>query len=183
MKLKLLFFLFLVSNLNAQNTEIVEKDSLKRKSIEQFREIYWNNLLKPVSWTNDYENLYSENEQAKLDSIITEFEKETTIEIGIVTIDTIKTSKENFDNLSLHIAQTWGIGKKDKDNGILIAISKGHRRIRIQNGNGIEKIITDKETSEIIENYIIPAFKREEYYNGTFIGLNEIIRLLQTKLK
>lgn len=81
MKLKLLFFLFLVSNLNAQNTEIVPKDNLKTKSIELFREIYWNNLPKPVSWTNDYENLFSDVERTKLDSIITKFEKETTIEI------------------------------------------------------------------------------------------------------
>lgn len=181
MKLKLLFFLFLVSNLNAQNTEIVPKDNLKTKSIELFREIYWNNLPKPVSWTNDYENLFSDVERTKLDSIITKFEKETTIEISIVTIDTIKTSKEKFEDLTLHIAQTWKIGKAEKDNGILIGISKGYRRIRIQNGNGIEKIITDEETKKIIENYFIPEFKKGEYYKGTLNGLREIINVLKSK--
>ncbi len=184
MKLKLLFplfFLFLVTNLNAQNTEIVEKDSLRIKSIELFRDIYWNNLPKPVSWTNDYENLFSEIEQTKLDSIISKFEKETSIEISIVTIDTIKTAKEKFDDLTLHIAQTWQIGKAEKGNGILIGISKGYRRIRIQNGNGIEKIITDEETKKIIENYFVPEFKKGEYYYGTLNGLCEIIRLLKYK--
>lgn len=181
MKLKLLFFLFLVINLKAQNTENVEKDSLKIKSIELYREIYWNNLPKPVSWTNDYEDLFSEVEQAKLDSIISKFEKETSIEIAIVTIDTLQTSKEKFEDLTLHIAQTWKIGKVEKDNGILIGISKGYRTIRIQNGYGIEKIITDEETKKILENYFIPEFKKDEYYQGTLNGLCEIIRLLKYK--
>jgi uncharacterized protein len=180
---KYIFLFFFAINLNAQNKEVIKNDSLKNKSLELFRKTFWGNLPKPVSQTNDYENLYSDAEQTKVDSIITKFEKETTFEIGIVTIDTIKTSKENFDNLSLHIAQTWGIGKKDKDNGILIAISKGYRRIRIENGNGTEKIITEKETSEIIENYFIPEFRKGEYYNGTLNGLSEIIKLLKTKLQ
>lgn len=181
MKLKLLFFLFLVYNLNAQNTEIVENDNLRKKTIEQFREVYWNNLPKPISWTNDYENLFSDVEQTKLDSIISKFEKETSIEISIVTIDTIKTSNEKFEDLTLHIAKSWKIGKVEKENGILIAISKGYRKIRIQNGNSITRIITDEETKKILENYFVPEFKKGEYFNGTLIGLCEIINLLKLK--
>jgi uncharacterized protein len=166
-----------------QYREKSNKQKEKRNaSISEFREIYWNNLPKPVSWTNDYENLFTETEQKKLDSIISKFEKETEIEISIVTIDTIKVSKENFDDLTLHIAKSWGIGKTEKDNGILIGISKGYRRIRIQNGNGIEKIITDEETKNIIENYFIPEFKKGEYYNGTLNGLRELIKLLKRKI-
>ena len=177
----LLFFLFAI-NLNAQKTDTIKNDNLKSKSVEIVRKLFRYSLPKPISWTNDYENLYSQEEQTKLDSIISKFEYETTVEIGIVTIDTLKTSSEDFEDLSLHIAQTWGIGKKEKDNGILIAISKGHRRIRIQNGNGIEKIITDEETSEIIQNYFIPEFKKGEYFNGTLKGLQELISLLKSKL-
>jgi len=93
----------------------------------------------------------------------------------------MKTSKDKFEDLSLHIAKTWGVGKKYKDNGILIAISKGYRQIRIQNGNGIEKIITDDETKEIIDKYFIPDFKKGKYYDGTLKGLIELIKLLKSK--
>lgn len=182
MNFRLFFLLFLALNLNAQNTEINQKDSLKSKSIEILREIYWNNLPKPVSWTNDYEDLFTEIEQTKFDSIISKFEKETSIEISIVTIDTIKVSEENFEDLTLHIAKTWRIGKTGKDNGILIGICNGYRRIRIQNGNGIEKIITDEETKNIIEKYFIPEFRKSEYYNGTLSGLCELIKLLKSKI-
>lgn len=173
--------MFISTNVCGQTTNIIAKDTLKEKSLTMFRQVFWDNLPKPINWTNDYEDLYSDNEQIKLDSIISQFERETTIEIGIVTIDTTKTSEEKFEELSLQIAQTWGVGKKDKDNGILIAISKGYRKIRIVNGNGIEKIITDNETKEIIDKYFIPDFKEGNYYDGTLKGLTELIKLLKSK--
>ena len=93
---KCILFYFFAINLYAQNTQEVKSYSLINKSIELSRKEFWDNLPKPTNWTNDYENLYSDAEQKTLDSIITEFERETTFEIGIVTIDTIKVAKENF---------------------------------------------------------------------------------------
>jgi uncharacterized protein len=179
---KCILFCFFAINLYAQNTQVVKSDSQINKSLELSRKEFWDSLPKPTNWTNDYENLYSEAEQIILDSIITEFEKETSFEIGIVTIDTSKVAKENFNNLSLHIAKTWGIGKKNKDNGILIFISRGHKKIRIENGTGTEKIINEKETSEMIENYFIAEFRKDKFYDGTLNGLKAIIKLLKSKL-
>lgn len=170
--------LFFAVNLSAQNTESINKDSLKT---ELSRKTFWDNLPNPVGWTNDYEDLYSKNEQIILNRMITDFESETTIEVGIVTIDTLKTAKENFEKLSLHIAQTWGIGKKGKNNGILIAISKEYRKIRIEHGNGIEKIITEEEMNSIIDDYFIPEFRKGEYFKGTLNSLEEIFKLLKSK--
>jgi uncharacterized protein len=178
----LILSLFTFINVCGQQTRnVIARDTLKEKSLSSSRQIFWDNLPKATNWTNDYEDLYSNNEQTKLDSIISKFELETTIEIAIVTIDNTKTTKDKFEDLSLHIAKTWGVGKKNKDNGVLIAISKGYRQIRIQNGNGIEKIITDNETKEIIDKYFIPDFKKGKYYDGTLKGLIELIKLLKSK--
>lgn len=181
---KIIFItVFLIfSNVWCQKNEAEKTDSLKTKSIELYRQVFWNNIPKPTNWTNDYEDLFTEKQQNELNIILNTFEQETTIEIVIVTIDTIKVSKENFVDLSLHIAKTWEIGKPNKDNGILIAISNGYKSIRIQNANGIEKIITDNETKEIIDNYFIPEFKTGNYFNGTLVGLKELIKLLKTKI-
>jgi len=179
-----ILILFLAFSTKAQDAIYTGKvDSLKAKSVEVYRQIFWDNLPKPLNWTNDYENLFSDEEEIKLNQIISDFEKETTVEIAIVTIDTFKVSKEKFEDLTLHIARTWGAGKKEKSNGILIAISKGYRQIRIQNGDGITPILSDEETSEIIQNQIIPYFKKEEYFEGTQAGLFEIIKLLKVRLK
>lgn len=184
MKTIFILILSLFTSINVcgqQTNNVIAQDSLKEKSLAMFRQTFWNNLPKPINWTNDYEDLYSDEEQNNLNEIISKFEQETTIEISIVTINTTKTSEEKFEEMSLHIAKTWEIGKKDKDNGVLIAISKGHRKIRIQNGNGIEKIITDNETKEIIDKFFIPDFKKGNYYDGTLKGLVELINLLKSK--
>ena len=117
-----------------------------------------------------------------MNQIIADFEKETTVEIAIVTIDTFKVSKEKFNDLSLHIARTWGVGKNEKSNGILIAISIGYRQIRIQNGDGISSILSDDETAKIIRNQIIPYFKKEDYFEGTKAGILKLIELLRKRL-
>lgn len=160
----------------------IKDDSLKTKSIELYRQLFWNKLPKPINWTNDYEAIFSKDEETKLNQIIADFENETTVEIAIVTIDTIKVSKNKFKDLSLHIAKTWGVGKKEKSNGILIAISKGYRQIRIQNGDGIVPVLSDDETAEILQNQFFPYFKKEKYFEGTQAGLLKIIELLRERL-
>ena len=178
-----ILILFLAFSMKAQNGDTLKMESKKTISLELYRQVFWDNLPKPLNWTNDYENLFSDDEETKLNQIIADFEKETTVEIAIVTIDTFKVSKEKFEDLSLHIAKTWGIGKKEKSNGILIAISKGYKQIRIQNGDGISSILSNEETSEIIQNQIIPYFKKEEYFEGTQLGLLKMIDLLRIRLK
>ena len=178
-----ILILFLAFSMKAQNGDTLKMESKKTISLELYRQVFWDNLPKPLNWTNDYENLFSDDEETKLNQIIADFEKETTVEIAIVTIDTFKVSKEKFEDLSLHIAKTWGIGKKEKSNGILIAISKGYKQIRIQNGDGISSILSNEETSEIIQNQIIPYYKKEEYFEGTQLGLLKMIDLLRIRLK
>ena len=184
MKNYLLIIGLLISNfIIAQEIETSNNYSVLKNSIEKTRNNFLNNLPNPYNWTNDFETIFSKDEEANLNQIITDFEKETTAEIAIVTLDTLIVSKENFDELSLHIAKTWRIGKKEKSNGILIAISKGHRQIRIQNGDGIVPILSDEETTEIILNQMIPYFKKEKYFEGTQSGLLKIIELLKNRLK
>lgn len=114
-----------------------------------------------------------------LDSIITAFEKRTTIEIGIITIDTTMMKKSDLDSWTLKVFRAWGVGKKDKNNGILIGISSGHRVIRIQNGYGIEKDLSNAETKEIIDKDFIPFFKASKYFEGTLNGLRALMKKLE----
>lgn len=176
-----ILILFLAFSMKAQ--ENLAQDSLKAKTIEIDRQKFWKILPKPYNWTNDFEEIFTDYEESKFNQIITDLEKETTVEITIITLDKMKVSHEKFEDLTLHIAKVWGIGKKDKSNGILIAISKGYRQIRILNGDGITPILSDEETLEIIQNQMIPYFKKDEYFEGTQTGLLKIIELLKTRLK
>ena len=170
---KLFILISLLINLHvfSQENNQGSTDSLKIEAVESFQNMYWLNPMKHYCWVTDYEQLYSKDEVKVLNDLITKFEKETSAEIAIVNLDSLRATSANFYDLSLRIAQKWGIGKSGKDNGIVIAISKHCRKIRIQNGNGIDKLISDDETKFIIDNYFIPEFKNENYYSGTLKGI------------
>jgi uncharacterized protein len=135
--------------------------------------------IEPLGWTSDFEHVFSKEQIMELDSLIGRFEQATTNEIAIVTIDSLWTTGDKFDSLILKIGINWGVGKKDKNNGVVIGVSKGLRKIRINTGNGVEGKITDMEAKKIIETIIIPEYKQGNYFEGTKKGLLAIIEELR----
>lgn len=136
----------------------------------------WNEIPSPLGWVSDFEGDFTLSEIQSLEGIIKDFEKRTSIEIAVITIPKGAVSKGDFEKLSLKIARAWKVGKKKKNNGILIAVSKGHRMIRIQNGSGVQDELSDSETKRIIDDVIIPRFKQDQYYLGVFEGILEIVK-------
>lgn len=149
----------------------------------KFAAVPLDSLPKPLGWINDFENLFSGSQEKVLDSIIKDFEKKTTVEIAIVTLDSNMVDYSDFNDFIVEIHNHWGIGKKYKNNGVVIGISAAYRRIRISNGYGIERILTDVETKSIIDNYILPHFKNGDYFGGTLSGLNSLIGKLNKEYK
>ena len=128
---------------------------------------------------NDFVQLFTGNEVKALDSLVSAFERTTTVEINVATISSTMVKGEDFEDYSLVMMRTWGVGKNDKNNGILIAVSPDLRRIRIQNGYGIENVLTDAKTKNIIDNSFIPKFKEGKYFEGTREGIIAIINELK----
>lgn len=129
----------------------------------------------PLGLTSDFEGVLTPQEIYLLDSFIMAIEKKTSIEIGIISIDSAMINEDNFEKYTLMIAQKWKIGKPSKNNGILIGFSDFYKKIRIQNGNGITSKLSDKRTKEIIETVFLPYFKMGLYYQGLVLGINEMI--------
>jgi uncharacterized protein len=139
----------------------------------------WKSPPKATSWVNDFEDIFTSTEERKLEKQILAFKAKTGMEIAIVTIDKRAMTAEEFDAFTLEIAKDWAIGSKEKNDGMLIAISKGLRRIYIHNGIGTAEIFSDAATAKIIDEVFIPAFKKGEYYQGTKDGLNSITKKLK----
>lgn len=177
-RLLCLIFLLFYSTVFSQEIEQSNSDSLKIGVVKRSRNLFWQNPIKHYGWVTDYEKLYTKEQIKTLNDLISKFEKETSNEIAIVSLDSLRVTDETFEDLSLRIAQKWGIGKAGKDNGIVIVISKQYRKIRIQNGNGIEKKISDQETKVILNHYFIPDFKNNNYYSGTINGVLALMKKL-----
>lgn len=140
---------------------------------------FYQKIPQRAGFINDFERIFSIDEQKSLDSLVTAIEKETSAEIVVITLDSTMTNRVIFDDLSLFIANQWGVGKKGKDNGIVICISKNLKKIRIENGLEIEKMITDKQTGEIIDKHMIPCFKNGDFFIGTRNGILRLWELVR----
>ena len=158
-------------------------DTTGMADIQIARNKFWDSLPDPLGLTSDFENIFSPEERIRLDSIITDYEKKTTIEFCIVTLDTMRINRDRFGDLPAYIEKSWGIGKEKTENGIVICLSIGYRSIRIGTGKGIDDYLSEKETTQIIQKNILPDFMKGKYFDGTSKGLFAIIDILDKKMK
>ncbi len=137
--------------------------------------------LIPTGWVNDYDKVFTTDEVKKLHKLIADFEKETTVEIAVVTLDTSMVGSEMTDlyAATFALANKWGVGKKGKDNGILIGIAKGWEQMYIQNAEGIEKVLTDVQTQQIVDTVFLPRYAQGDFYGGTYEGLQTMMQHLK----
>lgn len=132
--------------------------------------------VKPTGFVADYAQVLSNEQLSALETKLEVYEKNTTNEIAVVTV--ISLDGDTIENLAQEIFTTWGIGKKDKDNGVLMLISTSDRKMRIHTGYGVEGDLTDLGTSYIQQEVILPAFKTGDYYSGINNGVDKIIQAL-----
>jgi uncharacterized protein len=136
----------------------------------------------PIGWTSDFEKLFTEDEIKFLDSIIGDLSNRTSNQIAIVTLVRDSTQIRSIEELaefSLELLNKWGVGVKGKDNGIGIIFSKNLRRIWIEVGPGLRPKLTGEKLQAIIDDIIIPEFKKSSYFNGTVNGLMAIIKEIE----
>ena len=124
----------------------------------------------------DSSDLFDKDEEFNLSQKIIEFEKATTNQAVVLTIDSIPSSF-NIQDYGTKVASTWGVGQKDKNNGLLITISKYQRQVAISTGLGTEQTISDYECKVIIDDIMIPHFKENNYYKGVDKALDSLFLL------
>ncbi|MCW3084732.1 MAG: hypothetical protein JWP12_2098 [Bacteroidetes bacterium] len=129
------------------------------------------NIPAPVGSINDFEGIFSKTEIHSLDSLSKAIVKQADVYIVVVTLDERMTNRKDFSQAILALANKWGVGQKVKNNGILVGISKELRMIWIRNGLGIEKKLSNDQTSDIIKTAFLPKFKQNNFYEGTKQGI------------
>jgi len=126
-------------------------------------------------WVLDQVGYLTDSEAiAQLNDQISKLETETGTEIAIVVLPSIgdHTPKE----FATALFETWKIGKKTKDNGILFLHVLDQRRVEIETGYGMEPILTDIKCKRILDEAVIPEFKKGNFSLGIAKGLNSIQR-------
>lgn len=131
---------------------------------------------RPNAFVQDYAKMLSPEQVKNLENKIESFEKNTTNEIAVVTVPSL--DGDTIENLAQEIFTKWGIGKKDKNNGVLLIVSLADHKARIHTGYGVEGDLTDIGTSYIQNDVLIPAFKNGDYYTGINGAVDKMIEAL-----
>ena len=129
-------------------------------------------LPEPKGFVNDFGGMLSPQIETELEARLQDFERETTNEIAVVTVPNLQgTTVEDF---AVRLFEKWKIGKKDKDNGILLLIAKAERKMRIEVGYGLEPSLTDAEAYGIIVNNLRPRFQEGNFDAGVKEAVEQI---------
>lgn len=127
-------------------------------------------------WVNDFAGVINFDGRAKLNALISEIEQKTSVEIAIVTLKSIAPYDEKL--YARMLFDNWKIGKKGKDNGVLVLLVIEERLWRIETGYGIEGILPDGLCGEIGRKYMVPLFKQGKYGEGLYAGVSEMARII-----
>jgi uncharacterized protein len=139
---------------------------------------YWPYPQPDAGYVSDHADLLSADEEIRLERWLLQVEEKSKVEIIIVTIDSLS-DYEGADNRSIEtfataLFDTYGIGNMPKNDGVLLLISKNDRKARIELGGhyGYDR---DSDATRIMQNVIIPQFKRNDYPAGINAGTEAII--------
>lgn len=129
----------------------------------------------------DYVGLLNKSGARFLEEKLIRYSDSTSTQIVIIIIESTK--GENINYLAANWGEKWGIGQKGKDNGVLLLMAKGDRKVAISTGKGTEGRLTDLMAKRIIESRIIPEFKEGNYYRGLDRGTDGIFEVLTGEFK
>lgn len=124
---------------------------------------------RPIGYVNDFAGIFSSYYSTSLEQDLSSFEKETTIELVVVTIESLQ--ETTIEEYAVRLFEDWRIGKKGEDNGLLLLVAPNERKLKIEVGYGLEPIITDGRAGRIIREEITPEFKKSNYEQGVQKGI------------
>ncbi len=120
-------------------------------------------------YVTDMAGVLSAAGRARADSILGDIWAQTGAEPVVVIIDS--TDGEDIDEYATELFSLWGIGKKDRDNGVLVLIAVGDRKNVIRTGYGVEPVLPDVVCWSISTNRMNPKFKEGDFDGGVIAGL------------
>lgn len=130
-------------------------------------------------YLTDETNSLSEREQQVLEQKLSAYDKATSTQVVVVIIAGL--GSESIESAALRIAEENGIGRKEKNNGVLLLVAKDDRKLRIEVGYGLEGVLTDVLSGQIIRHEIAPRFREGYFFEGISAGVDAIILATQNE--
>lgn len=127
----------------------------------------------PKGAVNDFGGMLNSDKISSLEVKLDNYQKSSGNAIVIATVKNL--NGDTIENYAVNLFKDWGIGQKNKDNGVLILVSKEDRQMRIEVGYGLEGDLTDAQSYWIIRDVITPAFQSGDFAGGLNDAADKII--------
>jgi len=122
----------------------------------------------PRGYVNDFAGVIGPEYSSQIAYLARQLKEKTGAEIAVVTVGSLgDLSPEEFAN---QLFQRWGIGQKGKDNGVLILLALGDKKVRIEPGYGLEGPLPDGFCGGVIRKVMLPLFREGNYGRGLYLG-------------
>ena len=126
----------------------------------------------PFKFVNDQASLMAPADAKKLDSGLRRYADNTGTQIVVVTVPTL--DGRPVADYARALGTAWGVGQREKNNGIVVLLGAQEHKVSIQPGSGLQSVITPAVTSRVI-NEMMPGFKQNNYFAGLRTGLNTLM--------
>lgn len=119
---------------------------------------------KGAGYANDFSGVLSVDVKEYVNSNSKILEQKTTAQVVVVVVRTLE--GRGIDEYCLDIMREWGIGNKEKNNGVLILVATEDRKTKIEVGYGLEGALNDGKVGSILDSYAVPYFKNNDWNDG-----------------
>ncbi len=115
-------------------------------------------------YINDFANILNEETKNYIFNQSKILEEKTSAQIVVATVSSLE--EASIEEYSLNLFRKWGIGNKEKNNGLLILLAPNERKVRIEIGYGLEGKINDSKAGRLRDQYAVPSFRNNEWDKG-----------------
>ncbi|HUL43571.1 MAG TPA: TPM domain-containing protein [Bacteroidota bacterium] len=129
----------------------------------------------------DLSGTLSESDVSALEQKLAGFEQQTSNQVVVLMISS--SGDQGIEDYSVAVCEKNKLGKKGRDNGILLLISKDEHKVRIEVGYGLEGTLTDALSDQIIRHVIVPRFREGDFAGGIDAGVDAIIAATKGEFK
>ena len=131
-------------------------------------------LSSPVT---DTTGTLTPDQAAALEAKLRTFEQAKGSQVAVLVVPT--TQPEVIEQYALRVAEAWKIGRERVDDGAILIVALDDRKLRIEVGYGLEGALTDATSNRIIDEDIVPAFRRGDFYGGIETGVDRMLRVIE----
>jgi uncharacterized protein len=130
----------------------------------------------PANFFTDITGLVPKDVGARIEQRLREFQKTTSNQVLVVVADRIPEGYASIEEYANRTAEAWRVGDKSRDNGAVLFVFTGDRKVRLEVGYGLEGALPDALASRIVSDEITPRFREGKYGDGLLAGVEAIIQ-------